>query len=95
MLDGAALVSVLPSHGVALASEEACSRPNALSTPPAWVADSVQRVDAQGLLWLQTIYLTHAMLPSPARGVFWASAPFLPPFVLEHGSGLSQAWLAQ
>lgn len=69
--------------------------PGALSTPPAWVAHSVHCVDAQGHLWLPTVRLIHAMLPALAHGVFRASAPAPPPFILEHGSGLSQACLAQ
>ena len=56
--------AAIPSPRPPLVSEAAYSSPVVLSMPPAWVADSGYWVDVHGCLWLQTICLIDAKLPS-------------------------------
>lgn len=56
--------AAIPSSQPPLVSEAAYSSPVVLSMPPAWVADSGNWVDVHGCLWLQTICLIDAKLPS-------------------------------
>lgn len=92
--DVPASVSLIPSPPPPLVSEEACSSPMALSTPPAWVADSVTQ--STGLMSRDSCGCRPSISSVPGSP-FWPLVPSRPqppspsPFVLEHGSGHSQS----